>query len=580
MDEQNYWMTKGRLHRRALLRGAGVAGMGLAGAALIGCGGSDEDEGASGGGSGTGGGGGATSTTITSSTPDPGAPVVGGKLRLGINSAIPHLDPHMSTTPASQWVSYHQIGNQLIRLNASSLFPEADLATSWEVSDGATFTFTLHEGAKWDDDDLLKGRQITAEDVVYSLQRVGTDDPLFARRSQYNGVTFEAVDDLTVKITLPEPSVAFLATLGDLYETIVAREAVEKYGDLRLIDAAHGGGPFKVDKTTYDPEIGGRFTRNPNYFKKSEAGEQLPYLEEFEFKFIGDAAGLYAAIKTGEIDYGQVPAENVEDFRSSRPDWQLFETPGLVRNGVMLNLQKAPFDDVRVRQALSMVLDRYLIGQLEGSGRPTTAVPPGLAAYLLPPEELAQTPGYRLSDDAEGKEADLAEAKKLMAAAGFEDGFEMNMQSTAAYNYVDVATMTMPQWESALGVKVNLEIIEWGVLTENVAAGAYDSQATKYYSGPEPDVQLYLYHHTDGGRNYGKLSDPEMDSLLEQQRVEFDQAAREELVREIQRKQIELAAPIWTTSTFGFTAAAPGVRNMGARPVSAHYNNETVWLEA
>jgi peptide/nickel transport system substrate-binding protein len=577
MDEQNYWRAgAGRLGSRTLLRGAGLAGVGLAGAALIGCGGSDDESSptASGGASAT------ASSAATLSTPDPSAPVVGGKLRMGMNSVVPHLDPHMSTTPASQWISYHQTGNQLIRLNASSLLLEPDLADSWEVSDGTTFIFKLNPNAKWDDDDLLKGRQITADDCVYSFGRIGTDDPLFARRSQYNGINFEAVDATTLKVTLPEPSVPFLATLGDLYETMVAHEVVEKYGDLRRVEASHGGGPFIVDKSTFDAEIGGRYTRNPNYFKKSAAGDQLPFLDEFEFKFIADAAGLYAALKTGEIDYGAVPAENVQDFQSSRPDWQLFETPGLVRNGVLLNLEKPPFDDPRVRQALSMVLDRYLMGELEGGGRPTTAVPPALAAYLLPPEELAGLPGYRHSDDKAGKEADLAEAKKLLAAAGFADGLELNMQSTAAYNYVDVATTTMPQWESELGVKVNLELIEWGVLTENAASGNFDSQATKYYSGPEPDAHLYLYHHSKGGRNYSHLNDAELDGLIEKQRVEFDQEARVELVREIQRKQIALAAPIWTTSTVGFTAASPAVRNMGARPVSAQYNNETVWLDS
>lgn len=504
---------------------------------------------------------------------------MGGILRYASSSAIAHFDPHQSVTPASQTNLWHLIGSQLVRMHSAKLLVEGDLASSWEIPDPQTFVFKMHPNAKWGDEAPLNGRAITAEDVVYSYQRTATDEALFVRKSQYNNVeSFEAVDDTTVKIVLSEPSVPFLATIGDVYETVVAREIVEKHGDLKLVEAAHGGGPFIVDKASFDKEIGGRFRRNPNYFKKDEAGVQLPYLDGVEYQFIGDASALYAALTTGKVDVGGVAAENEADFRGSNADWQFNEIKGLSRDGLLLNTEKEPFTDVRVRQAISWALDRNLILQLgRGRGQFTPAVSPAMEFWSLPPEELATFPGYRNDGDSAGIEADRAEAKKLFDAAGV--SIDMPMETTTAYSYNLLAETAIPQLEQVLGAKFKITLLEWGVLKEHEANGNFTIGASNWYSGPEPDLHLYLYHHRDGGRNYSKLNDPELNGLIEQQRVEFDMEARQDLIFKAQRRQLELSAPVWIIAPGGLAVQAPYVRNYGSRPVAAAWDNESVWFD-
>lgn len=556
------------------LRGAAVAGAGLAGAALIGCGGDDEAAPAA---TTAAGGGGATATATAAA--EAMGPAPGGTLRYASSSAIAHFDPHQSVTPASQTNLWHLIGNQLVRMHSSKLLVEGDLATSWEVPDAQTFVFKMTPDAKWGDEDPLNGRAITAEDVVYSYQRTATDEALFVRKSQYSNVeSFEAVDDTTVKIVLSEPSVPFLATIGDVYETVVAREVVEKYGDLKLVEAAHGGGPFIVDKASFDKEIGGRFRRNPNYFKKDEAGVQLPYLDGVEYQFIGDASALYAALTTGKVDVGSVAAENEADFRGSNADWQFNEIKGLSRDGLLLNTEKEPYTDIRVRQAISWALDRNLILALgRGRGQFTPAVSPAMEFWSLPPEELATFPGYRNDGDTAGIEADRAEAKKLYDAAGVT--IDMPMETTTAYSYNLLAETAIPQLEQVLGAKFQITLLEWGVLKEHEANGTFTIGASNWYSGPEPDLHLYLYHHRDGGRNYSKLNDPELNGLIEQQRIEFDNEARQDLIYKAQRRQLELSAPVWIIAPGGLAVQAPYVQNYGSRPVAAAWDNETVWFD-
>lgn len=566
--------SRRRLARRTVLRGVSTAGAGLLGAALIGCrGGGDEPAAPSTGAT-------AAPASKAQAAAAPGKPKSGGILRYASSSAIAHFDPHQSVTPASQTNLWHLIGNQLVRMNSTKLLVEGDLAMSWENPDPQTFVFKMQPNARWHNEAPMNGRPITAQDVIYSLKRTATNEPLFVRKSQYGNVkTFEAVDDRTVKLVLSEPSVPFLATLGDVYETVVAKEVVEKHGDLKQVQAAHGGGPFMVDKSTFDKDVGGKFRRNPDYFKKDAAGGKIPYLDGIEYQFIGDASALYAALTTGKVDIGSVPPENEADFRRGNPNWQINEIKGLSRDGILLNTSKAPFTDVRVRLAISHALDRNLILKLgRGRGTLTPAVSPAMEYWSLPSAELQKYPGFRKEGDKAAIEKDRAEAKKLLEAAGHKDGFEMPMETTTAYSYNLLAETAIPQLQ-AIGLKFKITLLEWGVLKEHEATGNFTIAASNWYSGPEPDLHLYLYHHKAGGRNYSKLDDPELNSLIEKQRVEFGREARRELIYKAQRRQLDLAAPVWIISPGGLSVQAPHVRDYGARPVAAAWDNETVWFD-
>lgn len=520
---------------------------------------------------------GATNVQQTTSQPK-----AGGMLRSGSSASYAHLDPHQSVHPASQTNLWHMVGNQLIRANSTTLEIEGDIARSWETTDGATFIFKLNDNVTFQNIPPVNGRKLTAQDVLYSLERTQTNQPSFPRRSNYQVVdSMTAPDEQTVKITLKFPFVPFLFTVGEIYETVVARELVERFGDLKLPQSGIGTGPFLADRGGFDKDKGGTFTRRPDYWKKDQFGNQLPYLDKVEYTNLGDSAAVFAALSTGKLDSGAVPAENVEEFRKANPTWQYITVLGLSRDCLLMNCSKPPFNDVRVRQAVSYALDRNLMLQLgrSGLGAVTPAVNPAMEQFALPPDELRKFAGYRSPDDKKAIEADRAEAKKLLAAAGYANGLDLDIPtSTSGTIYVMIAETSVPQL-APLGVRLKIVGQEWGVLKENEYNGNYQIAATNYYSGPEPDLHLQLYHHSTGGRNYSKLNDPEIDNLIDRQRREFDREKRKQLIHEIQRKQIGLAAPAWTVAPGGLSALAPYVRGAGQGKISETYSREQTWFE-
>jgi peptide/nickel transport system substrate-binding protein len=557
--------------RRGVLRGAAAAGAGLAGAWLLACGG-DSD-----------------STTTQQFTPGTtniqqsgSQPKMGHTLRSGSSASYSHLDPHQSTHPASQTNMWHMVGNQLIRANSTTLEIEGDIARSWESPDGTSFIFKLNENVTFQNIPPVSGRRLTSQDVLYSLERTQTNQPSFPRRSNYQVVeSMSAPDEQTVSIKLKYPFVPFLFVVGEIYETIVAREVVEQFGDLKLPQSGIGTGPFLADRNSFDKDRGGTFARRPDYWKKDQFGNQLPYLDRVEYTNLGDAAAVFAALSTGKLDSGGVPAENVEEFRKANPSWQYLTVLGLSRDCLLMNCSKPPFNDVRVRQAVSMALDRNLMLQLgrSGLGAVTPAVNPAMDQFALPAAELQTYPGYRAPEDKKGIEQDRAEAKKLLTAAGYANGLDLDVvTSTSGTIYVMIAETSAPQLEP-LGIRLKIVGQEWGVLKENEYSGNYQIAATNYYSGPEPDLHLQLYHHTTGGRNYSKLSDPELDNLIDQQRRELDRQKRTQLIQEIQRKQIALAAPAWTVAPGGLSALAPYVRGASEGKISEAYSREHIWFE-
>ena len=571
-NDVNWGRRSGTLSRRAVLGRAAGAGAALS-AFAVACGG------------------GSKSSSTQTQEFKPGAaniqqaasqPKMGGTLRSGSSASYAHLDPHQSVHPASQTNMWHMVGNQLIRASSTTLEIEGDIARTWETPDGATFIFKLNDNITFQNVAPVNGRKLTAQDVLYSLERTQTNQPSYPRRSNYQVVeSMTAPDEQTVKITLKFPFVPFLFVVGEIYETVVAREVVERFGDLKLPQSSIGTGPFLADRGTFDKDKGGTFTRRPDYWKKDQFGNQLPYLDKVEYTNLGDSAAVFAALSTGKLDSGGIPAENVEEFKKANPNWQYLTVLGLSRDCLLMNCSKPPFNDVRVRQAVSYALDRNLMLQLgrSGLGAVTPAVNPAMEQFTLPVDELRKYPGYRAPDDKKGLEADRAEAKKLLTAAGYPNGLALDIPtSTSGTIYVMIAETSVPQLEP-LGIKLKIVGQEWGVLKENEYSGNYQIAATNYYSGPEPDLHLQLYHHTTGGRNYSKLSDPELDNLIDKQRGEFDREKRKQLIYEIQRKQIGLAAPAWTVAPGGLSAVAPYVRGAGLGKISEAYSREHIWFE-
>ena len=393
---QNYW-TRTPVSRRAALRGFGMGAAGLAGAALLGC---------RSGSSGTPRGGTpapATKGTAPTATPAVSAVKYGGTLRAGEQGDTRGLDPHISvggSDIAYSWL----MTDSLVKFNNKGLpDPSLSLAEKWEVKDGVNITFSLRPNIKFHDGSMLDSALIKR-----NLTRVldpKTNSTASGAMSVIAGI--DTPDAKTVTIKLKTPNAAFLTLLGDRGGQVLAN----KYLDLPVIgqgDKIIGSGPFRYDKWERDSVL--RVVKNPDYWRKSETGGALPYLDTIEIKVIPDENVREANFKSGEIDMFSPGFAAVPNYQKSDKD-QLTVFKGIHTQMMFTNTTVAPMDDVRFRRAVSHAIDRkaenaaLYFGQYIADDRPGPFPPAYNQIYN---GSLSNAPTF-----------DLAEAKKLLEASKY-----------------------------------------------------------------------------------------------------------------------------------------------------------------
>ena len=257
---------------------------------------------------------------------------------------------------------------------APGTFPlEGDLAESWTQPNETTYIFKLRRGVRWHNKPPVNGRELTAEDVKYSLERFMTVKGNSNAYMLKSVDKVEAVDKYTVKITTKEPFAWLLDMLASpMAVAIVAKEAVEKFGDLKKPEAVIGTGPWMLD--SYRPNQGLTFVRNPTYFLPGQ-----PYIDRVEVAVDEDNASRIAAFLSGKYDLGwegpgiinRTDWVQIKDkLKSTRPHLQTAEFPANVMSHISMRTDQKPFSDVRVRQAMSLAIDRQgiLDATAEGVG--------------------------------------------------------------------------------------------------------------------------------------------------------------------------------------------------------------------
>ncbi len=275
-----------------------------------------------------------------------GEPVRGGTLRVGLSADPAELDPHLTSLTAA-WHVIEFVYNTLVTTNAA-LEPVPSLAEDWTISDdGITYTFMLRSGVKFHN-----GRDLVAEDVKYSYERILTD-PASPNASELASVdTIEVPDDSTVVITLKAPDSSFLAKLMGSSLSIVPKEAVEEFGDLK--QNMVGTGPFKF--VEYVPNSMVTLEANPDYWE-----EGIPYVDGMELQIIPDQTARSTALTSGTVDF--IEYAPVQDLPIYESDDTIVVTGDENTNirYMALNVSREPFDKLEVRQAIAKVIDRQPI---------------------------------------------------------------------------------------------------------------------------------------------------------------------------------------------------------------------------
>jgi len=482
----------------------------------------------------------AAGALIAPSTTGANAPRRGGTLSLRLWDP-PHFDLH-----AAGGLSYKLhipmsfTHSRLVRHKAGpGVTPgtfqfEPDLAEAWTHPNETTYVFKLRRGVRWHNKPPANGREFVADDVVYTINRFLTTKG-HANAHMLKAVEkVDAVDKYTVKFTLSAPSAWFLDTLASpMVVAIVNKEAAEKFGDLKKAESLIGTGPWMLD--SYRPNQGMTLVRNPNYFLPG-----LPYIDRVDAFVDEDNASRIASFLAGKYDLGwEFPGQinrtdwvQIKDtLKQKRPNLEVAEFPANVMAHIAMRTDQKPFNDVRVRHAISHAIDRQGIidAVAEGVGVFNAAVPNALKDWTVPVKELGEGARYFTYDP--------AEAKRLLTAAGYPNGFTANVCFTTYGStiLVDAMQIVLKNLKD-VGITAALDQKEYGAFITTCFYGNFPSMAY----GPqtpflEPDSFLYGQYYPDEPRNQSHVNDPVLADMLVRQRRTFDVAKRKALVAEIQR---------------------------------------------
>ncbi len=451
----------------------------------------------------------------------------------------PHFDPHLTISYKTH-ILYTFSHSRLLKPKAGpgvvpGTFPlEGDLAESWTQPSETTYVFKLRKGVRWQNKPPVNGREFTAEDVVYSVERFRT---VKGNANAYMLASLdkvEAPDKYTVKFTLSQPYVWFLDMLANpMAVAIVAKECVEKFGDLKKPESVVGTGPWMLD--SYRPNVGYTMVRHPGYFVSG-----LPYIERIEATVDEDNASRMAAFIVGKYDLGwEFPGQinrpdwvQIKDtLKQKRPRLQTVEFPSNVMTHISMRTDQKPFNDPRVRQAMSLAIDRQgiLDATAEGVGVFNPPVPAALKEWALPMEQLGEGAKYYKYDP--------KEAKRLLGEAGYPNGFPASICFTTygSTALVDAAQLVLKYLKN-VGIDSKLDQKEYGAYISTCFYGKFDSLTY----GPqtpflEPDNFLFGQYYPGEMKNQSHINDPVVADMLIRQRRTHEIAKRREIIHDIQR---------------------------------------------
>jgi peptide/nickel transport system substrate-binding protein len=448
----------------------------------------------------------------------------------------PHFDPHL-TQNFKTYCTLSFVYSKLVRYKVGAGVPpgtfivEPDLAERWDTPDDTTYVFHLRHGVTWHQKPPVHGRELVAEDVKYTLDRFLTvpGNPLRAVLEPVDRV--EVVDRYTVKVLLKEPFVWLVDKLAQ-GGVIIAHEVVEHYGDLKPPEAAIGTGPFRLER--YEPNVKTVFKRHPAYFRTDQ-----PYVDGVEWLVLEDDSAGLAMYRTGQLDAGPshwwgVRQHDLEALKQSHPHLVYQDVLDNVAGALFMRTDQPPFNDVRIRRALSHAIDRQAImDAVYPRGEPTPAIPRGLVAWSLPIDQLGPGAKYYQHDP--------QEARRLLAEAGFPTGLKTSLTATGGLG-PDVldAVQLVQQSLKAVGIAVELKLQEYGAYEATTRLGKFEGLALAPFTiAWEPDGTLYNTYTPDQPLNAGHVNDPTITALLQAQRRTPDLEARKQIIVELQRSMAE-----------------------------------------
>src|SRR5437773_2619376 len=496
----------------------------------------------------------------------------GGVLLAAIAADAPSLDPHQEQTFATiELVA--PLYSTLIQIDPLS-YPKiiGDAASEWKIApDGLTYTFKLRGGIRFHD-----GSPLTAADVKATYDKIVFPPAgvRSIRKNAYGAIaSVEAPDATTVVFKLKYPSASLLGNLASPWNVIYPKKYLDRDPNYFKTNVV-GSGPFKFKSYTPGSTFEGE--RNPDYFVKDR-----PYLDGYKFFVSTETSVRAATLRSGRawIEFRTMPLAEVESIRKQLGDKVVVQdTPATGLFGIAMNQTTKPFNDIRVRKALTLGLDRYTASRVRypiASLTDVGALMRPATEWATSESELQKLPGF-----GRDMEKNRAEARRLLAEAGYPNGFKVVLKNrNVKLPYQDFAVFLIQEWRK-IGIEAEnrpLETAAW--FNDGQNTGNFElivAPTVEFMDDPDQFLGRYA---TGSTQNWGRFSDPQIDDLFSRQARSLDPVERKKLINQLEKLVLEKAYFMpglwWTRNLVHWTK----VKNYVAPP--NHYTNQKlqdVWL--
>lgn len=554
-DEQGARRVKGRFGRRSGLRVA-LAGAGTAALAAA-CGRKSPA---------------AQQTGAASGAA--GQPRTGGTLNLTETNDFFDFDPTYQGSSVPNGEATLLVYDTLLDADRSSSLDWAEvvvkprLATRWETPDAQTYTFRLQPNVTFQNVAPVSGRPFTSADVKWTLEYLSRTGafansklPVPTYGSTVSGLErVETPDPNTVVVHFSAPFAPFLNYLVTFTMPMLPHEIYDQDGNLR--NRMAGTGPFIHDTSATQKGSQWVFNKNPNYWQQGK-----PYIDKLRYLVIKDLPAQRSAFQAKQLDLVWIDSDvtSANALKQAMPGVPVRQSTQPSPVVVMLNMRHDVLKDLRVRQAVSLAIDRDEFNQVVSGG---AAGWPMVASFgLWKQEEIKQIPMMKY---------DPAQAKALLAAAGYANGLDLPLLDDSSSDQTPFQLLQSQL--KKVGINITLDPVDKATRSARTNVNDFTTTLLAEKDYADPDFWLYANNFSTGGSNRDGVNDPKIDALILAQRRETDANKRNDLVKQASRYIVDNAYYVaaYTGARWDFTQ--PWLHNYSPHWVQWDYNARDVWL--
>ena len=482
------------------------------------------------------------------------SPKHGGTLKVATTKDAEVLDPSNIVSDVELRLC-EQLFNGLVSIDENlNIIP--DIAEEWAVTNDAThYEFKLRQGVM-----VHHGRELNADDVIFTIERFKDTWVSYVIRDLDR---LEKLDDHTVRITFNKPAAHFLGSMAPRWTGMVPKDVIEEVGNDIFKSQPVGTGAFRF--TEHVPFQHIVTERNPDYFRNG-----LPYVDRIEWIPVQDETARSAQMISGTVDVDPwAPLKLLDSFKAA-DGVDLVGGPTSRYEFADLNCGRAPFSQAAVRRAVSLATDRQAIVDLAllGEGEPLNGGPigPGGHPFFTGLDTYANTP-------------DLDSARELLADAGFGDGVDIEGIAESGTRFSDVLEILQQQW-APIGINLRINAIEAGAARARRSEGDYDVAIQGWGTLVDPHDFTGENFYTDGGLNFGRCGDADLDDLLDAGVRATDMEARQAIYRDVESYLLTAAIPyVFLYRPYEYTAFQNHVRGVKHEAGRTKISLEETWLD-